>query len=329
MLAGAMKAKNTNQTKNKSTRKNNAAALASSEWYQQFVRFVELRDIAPRTRVSYLAWVRRLHEARPGRDITALSEGEVLDFLIALRHERGLKDSTVNQAACALRGFYRDHLGRDWRAWSKIKIRREEQLPNVLSRDEVAKFLGAVRVGRFRAMFTLMYHCGLRLGEVIRLKPGHIDGSRRVLRVVGGKGLKDREIPVSDELLARLRAFWKQHRNPEWMFPAPGRGWMTTGSTLAQALHRSDRHLSDSAVQAAMRATVLSLGWDKRHGKRPVTCHTLRHCFATHLLDAGVSVRLVSQYLGHSSLKPTLVYLHLTEVSESAAREVIARFPGL
>lgn len=329
MLAGAMKAKNTYLTKNKSTRKNDNPIPASSEWYQEFVRFVELRDIAPRTRETYLAWVRRLHEAMRGRDITTLSEGEVFNFLIALRHERGLKDSTVNQAACALRGFYRDHLGRDWKAWSKIKIRREEQLPNVLSRDEVAKFLGAVRVGRFRAMFTLMYHCGLRLGEVIRLKPGHIDGSRRVLRVVGGKGAKDREIPISNELLARLRAFWKQHRNPEWMFPAPGRGWMTADGTLAQALHRSERHLSDSAVQAAMRATVLSLGWDKRHGKRPVTCHTLRHCFATHLLDAGVSVRLVSEYLGHSSLKPTLVYLHLTEVSESAAREVIAKFPGL
>jgi integrase len=329
MLPGAMKAENTNQTKNKSTRKDDRATLASSEWYQQFVRFVELRDISPRTRETYLGWVCRLHESRAGRDITELSEGEVLDFLVALRHERELRDSTINQAACALRGFYRDHLGRDWQAWSKIKIRREEQLPNVLSRDEVAKLLGAVRVGRFRAMFTLMYHCGLRLGEVIRLKPGHIDGSRRVLRVVGGKGAKDREIPVSDELLARLRAFWKKHRNPEWMFPAPGRGWMTAGSTLAQALHRSERHLSDSAVQAAMRATVLSLGWNKRHGKRPVTCHTLRHCFATHLLDAGVSIRLVSQYLGHSSLKPTLVYLHLTEVSESSAREVIAKFPGL
>jgi integrase len=329
MLAGAMKTKSTNQTKNKSTRKSNNAALTSSEWYHEFVRFVELRNIAPRTRESYLAWVRRLHEARPGCDITTLSEGEVLDFLIALRHERELKDSTINQAVCALRGFYRDHLGRDWKAWSNIKIRREEQLPNVLSRDEVAKFLSAVRSGRFRAMFTLMYHCGLRLGEVIRLKPGHIDGARRVLRVVGGKGLKDREIPISDELLNRLRAFWKHHRNPEWMFPAPGRGWMTADGSLTQALHRSDRHLSDSAVQAAMRATVLSLGWDKRHGKRPVTCHTLRHCFATHLLDAGVSVRLVSQYLGHSSLKPTLVYLHLTEVSESAAREVIAKFPGL
>lgn len=327
-MAGAMNA-STKKNHSNTVSKNHKAALASLEWYQEFVRFVELRDIAPRTRVSYLAWVRRLHRDLAGRDIRKLSEGEVLDFLVALRHERELKDSTINQAACALRGFYRDHLGRDWKAWSKIKIRREEQLPNVLSRDEVARFLRAVRCGRFRAMFTLMYHCGLRLSEVIQLKPGHIDGSRRVLRVVGGKGLKDREVPISNELLARLRAFWKQHRNPEWMFPAPGRGWMSTGTTLAEALQRSNRHLSDSAVQAAMRATVLSLGWDKRHGKRPVTCHTLRHCFATHLLDAGVSVRLVSQYLGHSSLKPTLVYLHLTEVSESSAREVMAGFPGL
>jgi integrase len=78
-----------------------------------------------------------------------------------------------------------------------------------------------------------------------------------VLRVVGGKGLKDREIPISDEVLARLRAFWKQHRNPEWMFPAPGRGWMTTGSTLAEALHRSDEHLSDSAVQPPLQQSTV------------------------------------------------------------------------
>ncbi len=146
MVADAMKAQN--NTNSKSVSKNSTTALASLEWYQEFVRFVELRDIAPRTRETYLAWVRRLHEARPGRDITALTEGEALDFLVALRHERELKDSTINQAACALRGFYRDHLGRDWKAWSKIRIRREEQLPNVLSRDEVAKFLGAVRVGQ-------------------------------------------------------------------------------------------------------------------------------------------------------------------------------------
>lgn len=330
MLACAMKAQTKTKTKTKTTRRNtSAAALADAKWYQAFVRHVELRGFSRRTREAYLAWPRRLQAAHKRRDITKLRESEVIDFLISLRNEQGLKDATVNQAVCAMRAFYRDHLGRDWKAWSRIRIRRDEQLPNVLSREEVERFPGAVRVGRFRAMFTLMYHCGLRLGEVIRLKPGHIDGSRRVIRVVAGKGGKDRIVPISDELLARLRRFWKQHRNRDWMFPAPGRGWMARGSNLATALQRSRKHLSDSAVQAAMRSTVASLGWDKRSGKRPVTCHTLRHCYATHLLDAGVSIRLVSQYLGHRSLKPTLVYLHLTEVSESAAREVIAKFPGL
>jgi integrase len=320
-----MKAK----TANKSARKNNNATLASRKWYQDFSRHVELRDIAPSTRRCYLSWVRRLHEACPGRPTPRLRESQVLDFLIALRHERGLKDSTVNQAVCALRSFFRDHLGHDWKGWNSIKIRREEPLPNVLSPGEVGRFLAATRQGRFRAVFTVMYHCGLRLGEAIHLKPGHIDSSRRVLRVVGGKGNKDREVPLTDELIGRLREFWKVHRNPEWLFPAPGRGWKRAGATMASAMHASTKPVSTSSVQAAMRATVASLGWDKRHGRRPVTCHTLRHCYATHLLDAGVSIRLVSEYLGHASLKPTLVYLHLTEVSESKAREVLAGFPGL
>ena len=258
-----------------------------------------------------------------------MRETEVLDFLISIRQVRQLKDSTVNQALCALRTFYRDHLGRQWQGWNKVTIRREEQLPNVLSREEVARFLASVRQGRFLAVFTLMYHCGLRLGEVTRLKPGHIDSNRRVLRIVGGKGGKDREIPITDELIARLRAFWRLHRNRQWLFPSPGRGWKSAGATLPEALRRSTKPMSDSSVQAAMRATVIALGWDRREGRRPVTCHTLRHCFATHLLDAGVSIRLVSQYLGHSSLKPTLVYLHLTEASESKAREILAKFPGL
>ena len=309
-------------------RKNTRSTIISLRWYQDFLRHVELRNIAPRTRECYLAWARQLQQAFPRRHVTKLRESEVLDFLISLRHERKLKDSTINQAVCALRTLYRDHLGRDWKGWKSIKIRREEPLPNVLSREEVGRFLSAVREGRFLAIFTLMYHCGLRLSEATHLKPGHIDSSRRVLRVVGGKGNKDREVPITDELICRLREFWKIHRNPEWMFPATGRGRNRKGMTLASAMRRSDKPMSTSSVQSAMRATVLSLGLDRRHGRRPVTCHTLRHCFATHLLDAGVSVRLVSEFLGHASLKPTLVYLHLTEVSESKAREVLAKFPA-
>ena len=271
--------KKTNKT---SARKEHNSALTSRKWYQDFVRFVELRGNAPRTRQCYLSWVRRLHEAHPGRHTARLHESEVLDFLIAQREERDLEDSTLNQAVCALRCFYREHLGRDWEGWNKIKIRREEQLPNIISREEVARLLSGVHQGRFRAVFTLMYHCGLRLSEATHLKPGHIDSSRGVLRVVhaNSKSKKDREVPVSPELIARLRAFWKQHRNPQWLFPAPGRGWKGGGTTLATAMGRSTKPMSTSSVQAAMRATVLSLGWDKRRGYRPVTCHTLRHVYS-------------------------------------------------
>lgn len=301
--------------------------LTSQPWYQDFVRFVELKDLLPRTRQTYLNWLRQLArhgEPRPPQD---LGENEVLDFLISLRTERELKDSTVNQAVCALRTFYRDHLEHQWQGWSKIKIRREEQLPNVLSREEVFNLLSVVHENRFRAIFTVMYHCGLRLSEATHLKPGHIDGKRRVLRVVKGKGGKDREVPVSGELLVRLRRFWSAHRNPEWLFPGIGRRWKTSQFTKAEAMGRCPNPMSNASVQNAMKMTVLSLKWKKTGGRRAVTCHTLRHCYATHLLDAGVSIRLVSQFLGHSSLKPTMVYLHLTEVSESVARSVLSQFP--
>ena len=173
ILRRAMKARTKTKTKTKSSRKTtckgprkatrkttrnetiSSAAFAEASWYRNFVRHVELREFSPRTREAYLAWPRRLQSAIGRRDITKLREPEVADFLISLRNEHGLKDATVNQAVCAMRAFFRDHLGRQWEGWSKIKIRRDEQLPNVLSRDEVARFLGAVRVVRFRAMFTL------------------------------------------------------------------------------------------------------------------------------------------------------------------------------
>ena len=315
--------------KQKNNRKTADAHITSQTWYQDFVRFVELKDLATRSRKTYLNWLRQLARHSGPRPPQDLSESEVLDFLISLRTERGLADSTINQALCALRTFYRDHLERDWQGWNKIKIRREESLPNILAQAEVGKLLAAVEQSRYRAIFTVMYHCGLRLSEATHVKPGHIDGKRRMLRVVKGKGGKDREVPVTDALLELLRAFWKEHRNPEWLFPGVGRRWKTSQFTKAQAMGRCPQPMSNASVQNAMKMTVCSLGWKKGGGRRAITCHTLRHCFATHLLDSGASIRLVSQYLGHSSLKPTLVYLHLTEVNESRAREILASFPGL
>jgi len=305
------------------------ARITSQAWYKEFTAFVELRDLSARTRKSYLSWVRRLSAHYGGKSIRRLGEAKVRDFLLHLKVERELKDPTVNQALCALRCCYRDHLGRDWQCWKAIKFHREQLLPNIISREEMITLLGSIRQGRFRALFTLMHHCGLRLSECTRLKPGHIDGKRRVLRVINGKGGKSREVPISEELLVRLRRYYRAHRNPEWLFPGVGRGWTPQRCSLAEAMHRARNPISNSSVQNALKAVVLALGWQARGGRRAITCHTLRHCYATFLLEDGVSVRLVSQYLGHASLKPTMVYLHLTELSESKARKALCCFPGL
>jgi integrase/recombinase XerD len=218
-------------------------------------------------------------------------------------------------------------LDKRWKIWAKIRIQREEPLPHILTRGEVAKLLGTFHDNRYRAYFTLVYHCGLRMSEALHIRPGDIDSERNILRVNRTKSGKPREIPISPALIARLRNFWKWHRNPRWLFPACGRGRKNRNTTLRQALHQSRRPMSPSTVQAAMGVTKYESGLMKRHEK--ICIHTLRHSYATHMLEAGTSVRQIAAYLGHATLKPTMVYLHLTEMSESKARAALTTLPGV
>lgn len=133
-------------------------------------------------------------------------------------------------------------------------------------------------------------------------------------------------MPITPELLEKLRVFWHHHRNPNWLFPGTGRGWKSSGMSLRDALHRSEHHITKASVWNAMRMAAAESGLLKKHDT--VTCHTLRHSYATHLLEAGAHVRQVSAYLGHSTLKPTMVYLHLTEVSEAQARAALTSLAG-
>jgi integrase/recombinase XerD len=165
------------------------------------------------------------------------------------------------------------------------------------------------------------------MSEALHIQPKDIDSNRNVLRVRHTKGGKPREVPISPGLIDRLREFWKWHRNPDWLFPACGRGKRTSGTTLQQVLRESPNHMSPSSVQAAMRIAKHEGGLMKHHEK--VCIHTLRHSYATHMLEAGTSVRQVAAYLGHTTLKPTMVYLHLTEVSEEKARAALATLPGV
>jgi integrase/recombinase XerD len=246
----------------------------------------------------------------------------VLDFLVHCQVDRKLKGSTLNQAVCALRTLYRDHLGRDWDIWKQIKIVRDEPLPHLLTRGEITRLLRTFRDGRYRAYFTVVYQCGLRMSEALHIKPTDINRERLVIRITKGKGGKQREVPITAELHRRLQNFWKSHRNPHWLFPGTGRGWKSSGVSLRQALHACPKAMSKASVWQAIRVAKAECGLSRTHEK--LCIHTLRHSYATHMLEGGASVRQVAAYLGHSSLKPVMGYLHLTEISEAKARTALA-----
>ena len=289
-----------------------------------FVRFVQLKSIRPRSQDAYLSWVRRIAQHTGVACASLCTQEEVLGFLHHVQ-QKGYEGSTVNQAVCALRLFYRDHLGRrDWTCWSQIRIKRHAPLPVVLSRGEVRRLIASVRAGRFQVAFALIYHCGLRLNELCRLRVSDLDAARGVLRVIDGKGGKNRQVPVSPGMFSVLRGWWRQHRNQVWLFPGVGRAWKEKYGCQATALREAKEPMSDSSVQAAMRAAILT----SRLKKEGITCHALRHSYATHMLEEGVSVRQLQAYLGHSQITATIVYLHLTEVSESRASAALQQLFG-
>jgi integrase/recombinase XerD len=300
---------------------------STCEWYQDYLRFVQLKGLSGRSIKTYLGWASQLADHYSGEQLPELQPRQVLDFLLHLQSGRGLSGATLSQAVCALRTFYRDHLDKRWKIWAKIRIQREEPLPHILTRGEVAKLLGTFRDNRYRAYFTLVYHCGLRMSEAIHISPKDIDGERNILRVKHAKGGKPREVPISPALIKRLRKFWKWHRNPKWLFPACGRGKKNRKTTLQQALAQSTSPMASATIQAAMRIARAESGLMKQHEK--ISTHTLRHSYATHMLEAGTSVRQIAAYLGHTTLKPTMVYLHLTEISEEKARAALATLPGV
>jgi integrase/recombinase XerD len=287
-----------------------------------FIRFLNLKSLRARTLESYLSWVKRIAKHHGVACASQLKQEQVLSFLHYVQQTKGYEGSTLNQCVCALRLFYRDHLERpDWTCWNKIKIKRSEPLPTVLAREEVRTLLASVKEPRFRTLFSLMYHCGLRLGEACRIEVTHLDRKRGVLRVINGKGGKNREIPVAPEMFTQLGRWWLSHRNPRFLFPGVGRAWKEKYGCNLTAMRLAQQPMSEASVQQAIKAAILT----SRLTKAGISCHALRHSYATHMLEEGVSLRQLQSYLGHNDIKTTLVYLHLTHVSETRAQEALAR----
>jgi len=286
----------------------------------QFQQHVELKDFRKPTKKEYVRYVRKLAEHFQC-DPATLTENQLREYFLFLRQHKHYSRSPMKMAKYALLCFYVEHLKvTGWTVFREVRIAEPQVLPMVLARQEVRSVLGAVREPRFRTALRLMYHCGLRVGETVRIQVKDIQGKENPprLHVVNGKGGKDRYVPITAAMVQELRQWWRTHRNPKLLFPSPGRGWADRTYTLSQAMHLSTGPMSESCVQNAYRLARAASGVNPAS-----TTHTLRHSYATHLLEEGVSLRQISQYLGHNTLDTTVIYTHLTAVSEARTQTAL------
>jgi integrase/recombinase XerD len=271
---------------------------------QRMIEDLKLRNRSPRTIQSYIAHV--AHFARHfGKSPELLGPEEIRQYQVYLVQQRQVSWSNLNQTVCALRFLYRHTLGRADTVAHIPFPRQPKKLPVVLSPAEVQRLFAAVRHYKVRVLLMTTYAAGLRLSEVIHLQVSDIDSQRMVIRVRQGKGQKDRYVMLATTLLAELRRYWQQERPSSWLFPGK---------------HKTEP-LSANVVQRVCHQAGLDAGLHK-----PVTVRCLRHCFATHLLEAGTNIRVIQTLLGHSSVRTTQVY---TSVSAQTVRAVVSPLDAL
>lgn len=257
---------------------------------QQYVNAMKMRGFSRSTQKAYLGHVRRWFSWRGERQSTQ-EDDAVQHFFLQLIDEQQCSHSYVNQAISALKLFYEEILRERWSLQRIRRPKKETRLPKVLSEEEVAALINALANLKHRSIMMLLYSAGLRVGEVVRLKPKDIDSSRMLVLVRSGKGAKDRVTLLSEIALEMLREYYRVYRPQKWLFPGAKAG-----------RHITERTVQKVFVQAKKRAGI----------HKDATVHSLRHSFATHLLEAGTDLRYIQELLGHQSSKTTEVYTHVT-----------------
>jgi site-specific recombinase XerD len=270
---------------------------------QKMIEDMQLRGFAVRTQEAYLLAVRQLakHYHKPPDQI---NEEELRQYFLFLKNEKHAARATCTIALCGIKFFFERTLGRDWKTFEFLRPLKEKKLPVVLSVAEVHNVLAQVRRQPYRVCLTTIYACGLRLLEGVHLQVKEIDGERQVLHICQGKGGKDRCIPLPSSCLKMLRHHWLTHRHPLWLFPSP--------------VGDRQQPMSESGMQRAFQAALKEAGIHKK-----ATVHTLRHSYATHLLEAGVNLRIIQSYLGHASPTTTSIYTHLTSITEAQTHHTL------
>lgn len=251
---------------------------------------MQVRNLAETTQRAYLQQVARFAQ-HFGRCPSKLGPREIREYqLHVLKQKAGV--SKLTQAVAALRFLYGKTLGRSWAVEAIAYPKRRKKLPRVLSREQIAQILGSISNLKHRAIVMTLYGCGLRCGEVTHLRIEDIDSRRMLLRVSQGKSRWERQVPLSPKLLAVLREYWKQDRPETWLFFGKSR----------------DRPMGNEGVRWIFHKICLDLPEIPRFAP-----HVLRHSYATHLLEDGVDLRTIQMILGHSSIRTTMIYTHVSE----------------
>ena len=256
----------------------------------KYSRIMKMQGFSRTTQKAYLGHVRRWLYWH-NKKIEFCNKSEVHDYLVYLFDAKNASHSYVNQAISALKLFYENILEQKWSRVSVKRPKRVQNLPKVLSQEEVVSIIEALSNMKHKTILTVTYSSGLRVSEVVRLKPADIDSSRMLIHIRMGKGKKDRYTILSKVALQTLRNYYRLERPEGWLFPGAKPG----------------SHLTERSVQK-----VFKKAKDKAGVKKDVTVHSLRHSFATHLLEAGTDLRYIQELLGHQSLRITEIYTHVT-----------------
>ena len=283
-----------------------------TSWYEQMVRKLQINGKSERTQEAYTRAVRQLTEYYK-TDPALITEDQLEEYFLYRRNESKWASKTLRLCYYGIRFYYRFVLNSDWNLFSILKAQKEERLPVIPTKETVLTVLACVTTFHNFVFFSTVYSCGLRLQEALNLHVSDIDSSRMMVYVHRGKGAKDRYVPLPKKTLNLLRSYWKTHRNTQLIFPAVGRG-RAKGPSSTVPMNRA-------SVQGALTRAVKKAGITKK-----LSVHTLRHAYATHLLEQGVNIRVIQRYMGHKSLETTMRYLHLTRKGAEDAYQIIDSF---
>ncbi len=284
-------------------------------WYQRTIEQLLLTGRSDRTAETYAREV-RVFGKWIKKPLDKVDEEDLRTYVLYRRNDCKLGGSSMRILYCGLKCLYRDVMGNKWPLLEVLKSSRPSRLPMVLSRDQVKKILDHAENPQHMTYLRTVYSCGLRLSEALNLTVTDIDGERRLLHVRDGKGDKDRFVPLPRKTYAYLKRYWLLHRNPMLIFPSLGRSGKD-GPT-------AEKPMSATTAQGGLGRALKRAGL----ARRGIRLHTLRHSYATHLLETGVNIKTVQEFLGHATLQHTVQYLHLTNWGKEDAYKRINTIMG-